>query len=110
MSTHVRERLSAYLDGELDSAERSTIDAHLASVPRVRRARSRSSRSSIRPWPSCPCRRRGTTTRFAARVRARIEAEDAREARQGRRPFALRALPAWTWAAAAARSWPSSRR
>jgi hypothetical protein len=40
---------------------------------------------------------------FAARVRARIEAAGARAPQaRGRRPSALRALPAWTWAAAAA--------
>jgi hypothetical protein len=100
VSAHVRERLSAYLDDEVDREERAAIDTHLAECPACSRwledlALVDSAVAGL-PLPEPE-----GDAEFAARVRARIEAEGARPAR-ARGPSKMRALPAWTWAAAAA--------
>lgn len=94
MSGHERERLSAWLDGELAPADRAQVDAHLAACEECSaflaelEAADRAAASLPAEAPD------GHFDGFAARVRGRIEAEAARA-----RP---RRLPAWAWAAAAA--------
>ena len=54
MSAHVAASLSAYLDGELESADRQTVEAHLHAVRRVREAPPRPrrrGRAGARPAP-----------------------------------------------------------
>jgi hypothetical protein len=98
VSAHVRERLSAYLDGEVPREERAGIDAHLAACPAcARRLEDLAVVDSavaglLLPEPE-------GDADFAARVRARIEAETSA---RGLDTSARRRLPAWTWAAAAA--------
>ena len=94
MSGHERERLSAWLDGELVPADRAQVDAHLAACEECSAfladlaAADRAAAALPAEAPD------GYFDGFAARVRGRIEAGAA-----GARP---RRLPAWTWAAAAA--------
>lgn len=94
MSGHERERLSAWLDGELLPADRAQVDAHLAACAECSAfladlaAADRAAAERPAEAPD------GYFEGFAARVRGRIEAEAA-EARPRR-------LPAWAWAAAAA--------
>ncbi len=101
MSEHVGERLSAYLDGELDSAERSTIDVHLASCMACRALLEQLALvdSAVRQLPQAET---DDDAAFAARVRSRVEAQGPREVPRDRRPSRARALPTWAWAAAAA--------
>jgi anti-sigma factor RsiW len=102
VSAHVRERLSAYLDGELDPAERAAIGTHLAAC-RECSAFLEELALVDSAMAGLPLPETKGDEEFAARVRARIETEDARVLRaRGRGRLALRALPAWTWAAAAA--------
>jgi negative regulator of sigma E activity len=95
MSGHERERLSAYLDGELPAAERAEVAAHLAACPEC--AELLAAFAAVdEEAGSLPAEAPdGYFDGFAARVTARLAAE---------RPAAARArrLPAWTWAAAAA--------
>lgn len=94
MSGHERERLSAWLDGELVPADRAQVDAHLAACEECSAfladlaAADRAAASLPAEAPD------GYFDGFAARVRGRIEAE-AKRARPRR-------LPTWAWAAAAA--------
>ena len=91
---HERERLSAYLDGELSTADTAAVEAHVAACEECAALLAGMAavddrfRESPAPAPA------GYFDTFAPRVRERIEAEP-------RRPAARR-LPAWTWAAAAA--------
>jgi anti-sigma factor RsiW len=101
VSGHVRESLSAYLDHELGRAERAAVEAHLVTCTECSALLEQLGLvdAALRALPV------PATTgddAFAARVRARIEAEDPRAGHaRGRAPAARRILPPWTWAAAA---------
>ncbi len=92
MNGHERERLSAYLDGELKPGERAEVDAHLAVCPECARFLAvleavddgAASLPTVAP--------EGYFDEFPSRVTARLGTV--------RRGPAL--LPRWTWAAAAA--------
>jgi negative regulator of sigma E activity len=101
MSAHERERLSAYLDGELTAAERAEVEAHLAACAACAALLATMGEVDdvARELPvEAPS---GYFDSFPGRVRARIATEGAPPARPAR-PRAHRRLPAWTWAAAAA--------
>ncbi len=100
MSGHVREQLSALLDGELGAAERGAVVAHLASC-RECSAFLEGLAGVDQELARLPLPETEDDEGFAARVRARIEKE-ARPRGAARRPWSPRVLPAWTWAAAAA--------
>ncbi len=98
----VIERLGAYIDGELDAAERSVIDAHLATCEECRRAREaltavdRALRRSIAEEPIDSAREEASLARTLERLRE--EPEPAWE-----RPRSVRARRArwnlsWRWA------------
>lgn len=94
MSGHERERLSAWLDGELVPADRARVDAHLAACGECS-AFLADLAAADRAAASLPAEApEGYFDGFAARVRWRIEA--------GAAAARSRRLPAWTWAAAAA--------
>ena len=93
MSAHVREGLSAYLDGEVPAAERAAMDAHLRECAEcaARLAELAAVDERARALPSeSP---EGYFDTFPSRVRSRLTSV----ARPGRWR-----LPAWTLAAAAA--------
>jgi hypothetical protein len=94
VSGHERERLSAYLDGELPAGERAEVAAHLAACPEC--AAFLAALSAVdEAAGALPAEApEGYFEAFPARVRSRLEAP--RVASPGRR------VPAWTWAAAAA--------
>ena len=94
MSTHERERLSAYLDGELPPAERALVDAHLRACAECAAflAEIAAVDAAAAALPAEPPD--GSFDGFAARVVRRIEAGSPRARAQR--------LPAWTWAVAAA--------
>jgi hypothetical protein len=99
VSAHERERLSAWLDGELTPAEQVEVEAHLSTCAecRARLADMGAVDEKARGLPLEPPA--GYFETFPGRLRARIEARgrvSARPARAGWRP------PVWTWAAAAA--------
>lgn len=95
MSGHERERLSAYLDGELRAAEQAEVSAHLAACPECA--------AFLADLAAVDAEAAGLPAtapddyfeRFPSRVVARLEAGPRTQARLGR-------LPVWTWAAAAA--------
>jgi hypothetical protein len=94
VSLHERERLSAYLDGELTTGERALVDAHLAvcaECAAVLADLAAADRAAAALPAEAPDR---YFDRFPARVLERIGARKT-EAR-------ARRLPVWTWAAAAA--------
>jgi len=95
VSGHERERLSAYLDGELPPVERAEVTAHLAACPdcaAVLADLAAVDAGAARLPAEAP---EGYFDRFPARVVARLEV-----APKGRgRPWRP---PVWTWAAAAA--------
>jgi hypothetical protein len=96
MSGHVRDQLSAYLDQELGSAERTAVETHLHGCEVCRRHLETLAAvdAAARALPiEAPA---GYFDALPGRVRARLE----RPAPRVRR-VPLR-LPAWTWAAAAA--------
>ena len=96
MSGHERERLSAYLDGELAPAERAAGRGPPRGLPRVRGPPRRPRGRGPRRRPRSPPRRPRATSRASRRgSRSRLEAGAAAARRRA-------ALPAWTWAAAAA--------
>ncbi len=94
MSGHVRDLLSAYVDGELSPPERGMVEAHLAACEECS--------AEIEEFAALDGALRalplgepdGYFDTFTQRVRERVRAE--------RVPVARRRLPAWTWAAAAA--------
>jgi len=93
VSAHERERLCAYLDGELPSGERTLVDAHLAACAECAAflaALATVDEAAAALPAEAPD---GYFDGFAARVVGRIEAGSA-----GAR---ARRLPAWAWAAAA---------
>lgn len=94
MTTHVEDRLSAYLDGELTVVDAAAVRQHLldcaACAGRLRELQAVDRAFAGLPASAPP----GYFDAFAARVRGRIEAASPR--RPGLR------LPVWTWAMAAA--------
>ena len=94
MSAHERERLSAYLDGELAPAERAGVEAHLAACAECTAflAELAAVDEAAAALPAeAPA---GYFETFPARLRLRLEP---------RKPAApVRRLPSWTWAVAAA--------
>ena len=100
MNAHERERLSAYLDGELPVGERPEVAAHLATCSQCRSVLSEmealDKRARELPLDAPP----GYFDTLPGRVRARVEGLS-----PARRPAPVRSrrtLPTWTWAAAAA--------
>jgi hypothetical protein len=86
---HVDDRLSAYLDGELPALEQAAVETHLGSCEACagRLGQLASVDEAVRALAlDTP---EGYFDDFAARVRGRLD------------PPRKRALPAWTWAAAA---------
>jgi hypothetical protein len=101
MSAHERERLSAYLDGELPPAERAEVEAHLATCPECAAllADLEGVDAVARELPvEAPS---GYFDSLPGRVRLRIAGEDAPRAHAAA-PRTGRRVPAWTWALAAA--------
>jgi hypothetical protein len=94
MSSHERERLSAYLDRELPPGEQAAVEAHLAACPEC--AAFLAGLAEVdEPAASLPAEPpAGYFEDFPARVRARLEARKS--------ALPVRRVPAWTWAAAAA--------
>ena len=95
MSGHERERLSAYLDGELPPVERAEVTAHLAACPdcaAVLADLAAVDAGAARLPAEAP---EGYFDRFPSRVVARLEVAPKGRARPWRPPV-------WTWAAAAA--------
>lgn len=97
MSQHPREQLSAYLDGELTSAQRAELQVHLAACAQCARELEelalvgQAARELDEPAPE------GYFDELPGRVRQRLRA-----ARQAAAPASRRRLlPAWSWAAAA---------
>lgn len=94
MSAHERERLSAYLDGELTAAERAAVASHVAACPECAgllaafAAVDEEAGSLPAEAPD------GYFEGFSGRVTARLAKERAHAARPRR-------LPGWAWAAAA---------
>ncbi len=95
MSEHVRESLSAYLDHELAPGERATVEAHLATCGEcasfLDQLAAVDSAVAELPLPET-----SDDSGFAARVRARIEAEAGAPRARGPWPQAVRRPPAWT--------------
>lgn len=98
MSAHERERLSAYLDDALPSAERAAVEAHLAACEECRALLAALAAVDGAAAGLPVAAPEGYFDDFAARVRVRIEAEAAARAPRPRR---LRTLPPWAWAVAA---------
>lgn len=100
MSAHERERLSAYLDGELAVGERAEVAAHLATCSQCRSVLSEmealDTRARELPLDAPP----GYFDTLPGRVRARLEGLSPAQ-RPATAP-SRRRLPTWTWAAAAA--------
>jgi negative regulator of sigma E activity len=94
VSAHERERLSAYLDGELATGEHALVEAHLGTCAECAAflAQLAAAGRAAAALPAEPPE--GYFDGFPARVLKRIQARKA-EVR-------ARRLPAWTWAAAAA--------
>ena len=100
MSAHERERLSAYLDGELPVAERAEVAAHLATCSQCRSVLAEmealDKRARELPLDAPP----GYFDTLPGRVRDRIEGLS--PTRRTAPARTRRTLPTWTWAAAAA--------
>ncbi len=100
MSAHERERLSAYLDGELPVGERAEVAAHLATCSQCRSVLAEmealDKRARELPLDAPP----GYFDTLPRRVRDRIEGLS--PTRRTAPARTRRRLPAWTWAAAAA--------
>jgi len=95
VSGHERERLGAYLDGELPPGERAEVEAHLAACPECASLLS-DTRAVDAAAASLPAETpEGYFDAFPSRVVARLGAAS-------KAPARTRRLPAWTWAAAAA--------
>jgi hypothetical protein len=98
MSAHERERLAAWLDGELAPAERAAVEAHLAGCEECAALLAKLgavdalARELPAPAPA------GHFETFPARVRARIESAPRARAVT---PTTRWRMPGWTWAAAA---------
>ncbi|HUL80223.1 MAG TPA: zf-HC2 domain-containing protein, partial [Vicinamibacteria bacterium] len=91
MSDHERERLSAYLDGELEVAERAAVEAHLAACDECTAFLADLAAIDAEASGLPADAPEGYFERFPSRVVARLE--------MARRPWRP---PLWTWAAAAA--------
>jgi negative regulator of sigma E activity len=101
VSAHERERLSAYLDGELSPEERVEVEVHLDACGECRAflAQMEAVDDAARGLPiEAPPR---YFEGFPGRVRARIEAEASDRARSAASRARWR-VPAWAWPAAAA--------
>jgi hypothetical protein len=94
MSGHERERLSAYLDGELPPPERAAVEGHLSACPEC--AAFFADLAAVdEAAASLPVEApEGYFETFPARVRSRLASPKPGASR--------RRWPAWTWAAAAA--------
>jgi hypothetical protein len=94
VSGHERERLGAYLDGEVPPGERAEVEAHLAACPECTAWLSDTTAVDAAA-ASLPAEApEGYFDAFPSRVVARLGAAAQAPARRRR-------LPAWTWAAAA---------
>ncbi|HUL79837.1 MAG TPA: zf-HC2 domain-containing protein [Vicinamibacteria bacterium] len=91
MSDHERERLSAYLDGELEVAERAAVQAHLAACAECAAFLADLAAIDAEASGLPADAPEGYFERFPSKVMARLE--------MARRPWRP---PVWTWAAAAA--------
>ncbi len=94
MSGHERERLSAYLDGELRPAERAGVEAHLAACPECTAFLAELAAVDETAASLPAAAPEGYFDNFPARVRARLQPR--------RAALPVRRVPVWTWAAAAA--------
>jgi putative zinc finger protein len=101
VSGHERERLSAYLDGELRAAERAGVEAHLAACPECTALLAELAAVDEAAAALPVDAPEGYFDTFPARVRSRLQPRGARP-RPRETGLSLRRLPAWTWAAAAA--------
>ena len=95
MSGHERERLSAYLDGELPPGERAEVSAHLATCPACAAFLADLAAVDAEAAGMSAEAPEGYFEHFASRVVARLAATPKARVRSWR-------PPAWTWAAAAA--------
>jgi hypothetical protein len=95
VSGHERERLSAYLDGELPAAEHAAVSAHLAACPECAAFLADLAAVDTEAAGLPADAPDGYFDGFASRVVARLEAAPRARARPWR-------VPVWTWAAAAA--------
>jgi hypothetical protein len=103
MSVHERERLSAYLDGELAPEERAAVEAHVRGC--VECAASLAEMGAVdQSFRDLPAEAPpGYFETLPSRVRVRLEAQGAgRGRRVAVAPLRRIHLPVWTWAVAAA--------
>ncbi|MFI4945368.1 MAG: zf-HC2 domain-containing protein [Burkholderiales bacterium] len=92
MSEHEHERLSAYLDGELRPDEMSAVAAHVAACPECAARLAEFAAVDEAAAALAATAPSGYFEALPGRMRARLEP----------RGSAMRRLPVWTWAAAAA--------
>lgn len=71
----IRERLSEWLDGELDAPARAEVSAHLEACPSCRNEAARLRRLGPALFPAAAPADPRSTEAFVARVMARVEAE-----------------------------------
>ena len=95
MSGHERQRLSAYLDGELPASEHADVSAHLAACPECAAFLADLAAVDAEAASLPAAAPDGYFERFPSRVVARLEGTGTARLRRWRPPV-------WTWAAAAA--------
>jgi anti-sigma factor RsiW len=91
---HERERLSAWLDGELEAPDAAAVEAHVAACAECAALAADMAAVDERFREAPVEAPSGYFEAFPGRVRARIEAEPRR--------VSARRIPGWTWAVAAA--------